>query len=112
MSCVLRSRSQQWAVCVVLGAALLLLACGGGIPVSKLIGPLREVTVISAQWDKVEGTVRSILQETIATPQPEPEFRVRVGSAGNFDTYSKFRILLIIGTSQDTLVRQIMGPRA
>ncbi len=94
------------------GVSLLLLACGGGMPVLKIIGPLREVTVISAQWDRVEGTVRSILQETIATPQPEPEFKVRVGDARKFETYSKFRILLLIGTSQDTLIRQILGPRA
>jgi hypothetical protein len=77
-----------------------------------LIGPLREVTVISAQWDEVEGTVRSILQEMVATPQPEPEFKVRVGTAGKFETYSKFRILFIIGTSRDTLIRQILGSRA
>jgi len=79
---------------------------------SKLIGPLREVTVVSPQWDEVESTVRSILQEPVQTPQPEPEFKVRVGSAGKFDTYSKFRILFIIGTSQDTLIRQILGGRA
>jgi hypothetical protein len=79
---------------------------------SKLIGPLREVTVISARWDEIESTVRSILQEPVQTPQPEPEFKLRVGTAGKFDTYSKFRILFIIGTSQDTLVRQILGARA
>lgn len=112
MSCVLRFRSQQWVACVVLGAVLLLFACGGGIPMSKLIGPLREVTVVSAEWDEVESAVRSILQEPVQTPQPEPEFKVRVGSAGRFDTYSRFRILFIIGASRDTLVRQILGARA
>jgi hypothetical protein len=95
-----------------MGAGMSVLACGGGAPMERLIGPLREVTVISAQWDEVEGTVRSILQEMVSTPQPEPEFKVRVGTAGRFDTYSKFRILFIIGTSRDTLIRQILGPRA
>jgi hypothetical protein len=90
--------------------ALLVLACSS--PGQRLIGPLREVTVISAQWDQLEATVRSILQEPVATPQPEPEFKVRVGTAGKFDTYSKFRIVFLIGTSQDTLIRQILGPRA
>jgi hypothetical protein len=89
-----------------------MLACGRGSPVVRLIGPLREVTIISAQWDEVEGTVRSILQEQVSTPQPEPEFKVRVGDAGKFETYSKFRILFLIGTSRDTLIRQILGPRA
>jgi len=90
--------------------ALLVLACSS--PGQRLIGPLREVTVISAQWDELEATVRSILQEPVPTPQPEPEFKVRVGTAGKFDTYSKFRIVFLIGTSQDTLIRQILGPRA
>ncbi|MBN2465162.1 DUF4837 family protein, partial [candidate division WOR-3 bacterium] len=90
---------------------VLFAACGGS-PMSKLIGPLREVTVISSEWNEVEATVRSILQEPVKTPQPEPEFKVRVGTAGKFDTYSKFRILLIIGTTRDTLVRQILGERA
>jgi hypothetical protein len=90
---------------------MLILGCGGA-PVVRLIGPLREVTVISAQWDEVEGTVRSILQEQVSTPQPEPEFKVRIGDAGKFETYSKFRILFLIGTSRDTLIRQILGPRA
>lgn len=103
---------RRWAVLTLIGAGMLILACGRGSPVVRLIGPLREVTVISAQWDGVEGTVRSILQEQVATPQPEPEFKVRVGDAGKFDTYSKFRILFLIGTSQDTLIQQILGPRA
>jgi hypothetical protein len=76
------------------------------------IGPLREVTVVSSEWDEVEATVRSILQEPTLTPQPEPEFKVRVGTVGKFETYSKFRILFVIGTSQDTLIRQILGARA
>jgi Domain of unknown function (DUF4837) len=88
----------------------LVLACSS--PGQRLIGPLREVTVISAQWDQLESTVRSILQEPVQTPQPEPEFKVRVGTAGKFETYSKFRILLVIGTSRDTLIRQILGSRA
>jgi hypothetical protein len=90
--------------------ALLVLACSS--PGQRLIGPLREVTVISAQWDQLESTFRSILQEPVQTPQPEPEFKVRVGTSGKFDTYSKFRILFLIGTSRDTLIRQILGSRA
>jgi hypothetical protein len=111
MQRVSQELKRRWAFCTLMGAGLLILACSGS-PVVRLIGPLREVTVISAQWDGVEGTVRSILQEQVSTPQPEPEFKVRVGDAGKFETYSKFRILFLIGTSQDTLIRQILGPRA
>jgi hypothetical protein len=100
-----------WRWQVVCALSVLVLACGGS-PVERIIGPLREVTVISAQWDKVEGTVRSILQEQVSTPQPEPEFKVRVGDARKFETYSKFRILFLIGPRQDTLIWQILGARA
>jgi hypothetical protein len=103
--------SRRRAIGLLLACALLgVLACSS--PGQNLIGPLREVTVVSAQWDELESTVRSILQEPIPTPQPEPEFKVRVGTASKFDTYSKFRIIFIIGTSQDTFVRQILGQRA
>jgi hypothetical protein len=89
---------------------LVVLACGPTEP--RLFGPLREVTVISAQWDELESIVRSILQEPVPTPQPEPEFKVRVGSAGKFETFSRFRVIFLIGTSRDTLIRQILGARA
>jgi len=106
-----RRERRRWSVaCLLAGTALCLLTCSS--PGQRLIGPLREVTVISAHWDELEATVRSILQEPISTPQPEPEFKVRVGTAGKFETYSKFRIVFLIGTSQDTLIRQILGPRA
>ena len=107
----IREERRRWlAVWALLGAALFGLACSS--PGQRLIGPLREVTVISAQWNQVEGTVRSILQEQVSTPQPEPEFKVRVGDDRKFETYSKFRILFLDGPSQDTLIRQILGPRA
>jgi hypothetical protein len=100
-----------WRGHVLLGAALCLLACTGK-PIEKTMGPLREVTIVSAEWDKLEATVRSILQEPVPTPQPEPEFKVRLGDAGKFDTYSRFRIIFLIGTSQDTLIREVLGARA
>lgn len=89
---------------------LLLVACSGE-PTPRLLGPLREVTVISNQWEQIEGTVRSILQEPIPTPQPEPEFKIRVGSPDKFETYSKFRLVFLIGTHQDTLLREVLGAR-
>lgn len=76
------------------------------------LGPLREVTVISREWDAVAGTVSSILQQPVATPQPEPEFRLRVGTLDRFDTYSRFRLLLVIGTTADSLVLALLGTRA
>jgi hypothetical protein len=78
----------------------------------KPVGPLREVTVLSEHWDRVEAVVTSILQQPVLTPQPEPEFRLRVGRFEEFRTYSRFRLLLIIGTSQDTVIRAMLGHRA
>jgi hypothetical protein len=103
-------RRRCLTACVLLGVVLAVQACSS--PGRNLIGPLREVTVVSAQWEELESTVRSILQGPIPTPQPEPEFKVRAGTAGKFDTYSKFRVVFLIGTVRDTLIRQILGPRA
>ncbi len=91
--------------------AVLVLACNGGIP-SKTLGPLREVTVVSEHWRLVDSTVVRMLQRPIATPQPEPEYRVRVGRADQFQAYSRFRIVMLVGTDDDTLVRSVLGVRA
>jgi len=92
-------------------ASVLVLACNGGIP-SKTLGPLREVTVVSGHWNLVDSTVMRMLQRPIATPQPEPEYKVRVGRVDQFQTYSRFRIVMLIGTVDDTLVRAVLGDRA
>ena len=107
-----RIRVSLFSILYSLFSSLVLLVLACSSPGQRLIGPLREVTVISAQWDELEPTVRSIIQEPVPTPQPEPEFKVRVGSAGKFDTYSKFRVVFLIGTPRDTLIRQILGARA
>jgi hypothetical protein len=98
------------AFTVLLSFGLALLACGGSVS-DRPIGPLREVTVVSTHWEAVSGTISSILQQPVLTPQPEPEFRVRVGSLDKFETYSRFRLLLFIGTRQDTLLRRMLGRR-
>ncbi len=98
------------AVLATLGA-LLVLACNGGIP-NKTLGPLREVTVVSEYWDLVDSTVIEMLQRPVPTPQPEPEYRLRAGKADRFDTYSRFRIVMLVGTVEDTLIRSVLGSRA
>jgi hypothetical protein len=90
-------------------AGLLCVGCTSARPAA--VGPLREVTVVSDYWDRVDSTVFRILQEPVLTPQPEPEFKVRVGSADRFEAFSRFRIVLLIGVPQDTLLRQILGRR-
>lgn len=97
-------------VVVVAGAVLGAIACTN-LP-RPPVGPLREVTVITSHWNKIDSTVTAILQRPVPTPQPEPEFKIRVGEPGKFDTYRRFRVLFLIGTPEDTLIRQVLGSRA
>jgi Domain of unknown function (DUF4837) len=89
---------------------LLAISCTPVTP--NLIGPLREVTVITSRWDKVDSTLVHIVQQPVPTPQPEPEFGLRVGDPAKFETFSKFRILLLIGLPGDSLIRQVLGAAA
>ena len=88
---------------------LLVVGCPGRtVPA---VGPLREVTVATDDWGGVEDAVRGILQQRIATPQPEPEFRLRVFTLDQFKTYSLFRTLLMVGTTDDSVIRGVLKER-
>lgn len=95
-----------WASLALLLAAL---ACQSLPP--QAVGPIREVTVVSEQWGAIQPFVESLFGRSVATPQPEPEFRLRVGAPESFETFSRFRLLLLVGTAQDTLLRRILGTR-
>ncbi|MGB9741994.1 MAG: DUF4837 family protein [candidate division WOR-3 bacterium] len=95
---------------LVVSALLAGICCTGNIP--KSFGRLREVTVITDYWEQVGRQVAAILQVPVPTPQPEPEFLLRVGGFERFPDYSKLRLVFIIGTSQDSLIRGILGFRA
>jgi len=84
--------------------------CTSNIP--KSFGKLREVTIITDYWDQVGNQVEAILCRPVPTPQPEPEFLLRVGGFNRFSDYSKLRIVFIIGTAQDSIIRGILGARA
>ncbi len=88
---------------------LILLSCGSRVP--RSLGPLREVTVITDYWNEIGETVEGMLGQPVRTPQPEPEFRIRVGSFERFGALSRLRLVLVIGTSGDTLLRRIIGQR-
>jgi len=90
----------------------LLIFCGCVSNVPKSIGRLREVTIITDYWHQVGQTVESILAQPVPTPQPEPEFLLRVGGFDRFWDYSKLRIVFIIGTAQDSIIRGILEARA
>lgn len=94
-------------VIFILGAGLF--GCTGRMP--RSLGPLREVTVITDHWPRVENTVKGILCREIPTPQPEPEFKLRVGGSDRFAALSRLRVVFLIGTVEDTLLRRIMGSK-
>ncbi len=89
--------------------SLLFFSCTSQLP--RSLGPLREVTVITDHWGIIRGEVEKTLSQPIPTPQPEPEFLLRVGTTERFLMLSRFRLILLIGTSEDTLFRRILGER-
>lgn len=96
---------QQLVFFLLLGVV----SCTGRVP--RSLGPLREVTVITDYWPIVAKAVEGILTREIRTPQPEPEFRLRVGGFDRFNALSRLRLVFLIGTSQDTLLRRILGDK-
>lgn len=82
------------------------LSCTGRVP--RSLGPLREVTVITDYWPVVAKSVEGILAQEIRTPQPEPEFRLRVGGFDRFSSLFRLRLVFLIGTSRDTILRRIL----
>ncbi|MGQ9678355.1 MAG: DUF4837 family protein [bacterium] len=88
---------------------LVMLSCTDRVP--RSLGPLREVTVITDYWPVVAKSVEGILSQEIRTPQPEPEFRLRVGGFDRFSSLCRLRLVFLIGTSQDTLLRRILGTK-
>lgn len=87
----------------------LLLGCGSRQRYS--LGRLREVTLISRQDEAVFQLVESILGNQVRTPQYEREFRLKRGDYQRLVDYSRMRLLLIVGTTDDTVVASLLGAR-
>jgi hypothetical protein len=105
----IRAALLRLAACVGVLGILLPAGCRHRTPA---VGPLREVTIVSDHWGAVEGTLRGILQQKLATPQPEAEFELRVFGLGDFRTWSLFRTILVVGTSGDSVIRGVLKARA
>ena len=80
-----------------------LLLCGlsvwsGCMLKPEAVGSDHEVVVVvsSRIWDRCEESVRAIFERTVATPQREPVFTLRVVGPEDFDFYRKFRNVLIL----------------
>jgi hypothetical protein len=96
---------------IIVPVLLLVFVAGCPRPFTPAVGRLREVTVVSNEWGAVEEAVQEVLQQQIRTPQPEPEFLIRTMTLDQFKVFSGFRTLLIIGTTQDTIIRKMLGGR-
>lgn len=90
--------------------AALVAGCAGRV--SRSLGLLREVSVVTGYQAEVEPVLRRMLQREMRTPQPEPEFRLRFGGFDRFPALSRMRLVLVVGVAGDSLVRQILGVRA
>jgi len=100
------------SVLLVAGGCMLVCSagtCQGGLP--RSYGPVREVTVVSPELELITPVLEQFLGRKIATPQPEPEFRLRLGTVDRFEGLAKMRLLLLVGTSGDTLVRTVLGSK-
>ncbi|MGQ9708480.1 MAG: DUF4837 family protein [bacterium] len=75
------------------------------------MGKLREITVITNYWSEVSETVEEILCRPVRTPQPEPEFLLRVAGFDRFKELSRMRLVFLIGTVNDSIIRGILGSR-
>ncbi|MEO0085102.1 MAG: DUF4837 family protein [candidate division WOR-3 bacterium] len=93
-----------------LTVAALVSGCTGRV--SRSLGLLREVSVVTDYRDEVEPVLRQMLQHEIRTPQPEPEFRLRFGGVDRFSSLSRMRLVLVVGVAADSLIRRILGSRA
>lgn len=95
----------------VIVAVGLLLVLGCSARPTPAVGPMREVAVVTEWWGTVEPVLRTILEREIRTPQPEPEFRLRVFTPEQFQSYSLLRTVFVVGTVGDTVVRATLGNR-
>lgn len=97
---------------VLLTAAFCVVLTSCGRKAVTALGRIREVTVASDWWPRVEPVVRRMLQDTVFTPQPEPRFLLRVFPGGQFESYRLLRTVFLIGVNSDTVVRTVLGQKA
>ncbi len=86
-----------------------ILSCSPQLPTA--IGPIREVVLVTDYHDLIDSTAQKILQNSIYTPQPEPEFLIRYEPLSRLKAVASFHIILLVGTANDDIIQQLCGER-
>ena len=83
-------------IVVVIG---LLVGCGVDPASRASLSADRTILVFcdSGSWAELEAPLRAALADTIATPAPEPWFVVRRGSLDEWDLFSRYGMVLLVG---------------
>lgn len=98
----------------ILCAALLASACGYKPPV---IGAEEVLVIIVSDEDRplLEPLLRDVFGRTMATPSPEPYFKILVASPLKFESYQHYKSLIVASLANppdstgDLLARKILG---
>ncbi|MFQ6094178.1 MAG: DUF4837 family protein, partial [bacterium] len=85
----------------------------------EAVGSNHEIVVVASPptWSRFEGSIRSIFDRKVITPQEEQVFTLRVVGPEDFDFYRKFRNVLILspldaGDKTATLVNSLVSGQA
>ena len=84
-------------------------SCSPQLPTS--IGRVRQVVLITEYHELIDSIARQILQESIYTPQPEPEFLIRFEPLNRLEAVAALHFVFIVGTIKDEPIRQILDNR-
>lgn len=89
--------------------ALCIVACSPQLSTS--IGRIRQIVLITQYHELIDSVARAILQDSIYTPQPEPEFLIRYEPLNRLDTVAVLHFVFIVGTVKDEPIRQLLDHR-
>jgi len=86
---------------------LVILSCSPQLPTS--IGRIREVVLVTEYHNLIDSIAKAILQDTLYTPQPEPEFLLRFEPLSRLEAIAGFHIILLVGTINDKPIQKLFG---
>ena len=89
--------------------ALIFFTCSPQLPTS--IGRIRQIVLVTEYHKLVDSVVSQILQDSIYTPQPEPEFFIRYEPLNRLQAVAALHFVFIVGTIEDEPIRQILDYR-
>lgn len=103
------NKQSKSAIYLFLLTLITIFSCSPQLPTS--IGRVREIVLITDYHNLVDTIAQRILQETLYTPQPEPEFLLRFEPLSRLETMAGFHIIFLIGTKNDEPIQKLFGER-